>query len=92
MVRMYLEWFKGVYSVNIEFLGVVMREEFETWFVKNYSELFHKGGKPLEKDISGIYTDRGTLGMWIVWCYKTEETVEIKSKIKQFLIEKGLYE
>ena len=73
-------------------MGGGVREEFETWFIKNYSELFHKGGKPLERNSSGIYTDRGTLGMWIVWCYKTEETIEIKSKIKQFLIEKGLYE
>lgn len=66
-----------------------MREEFETWFVKNYPELLHKGS-PLLRNEDGIYIDRGTLGMWLVWRYKTEEMNSFKIEVKQLLAEKGV--
>lgn len=89
MVHTYLRSFKVAYSVSMELLGGGMREEFETWFVKNYPELFHKGA-PLLRNEDGIYIDRGTLGMWLVWRYKTEEMNSFKIGVKQLLVEKGV--
>lgn len=68
-----------------------MREDFERWFFERYSNLFNGEISPLNRDSKGIYTDRGTLGMWIVWSYKEREISEMKVKIKQFLIDKGFY-
>ena len=82
---------KVAINANNSVLRGVMREEFESWLLKNFPELFHKGS-PLIRNKDGVYVDRGTLGMWIVWRHKTEEMNGFKVQVKQLLVEKGVYE
>lgn len=61
-----------------------VRKEFETWFFLQYRELFHRMN-PLDRDSKGVYTDRGTLGMWVVWCKKEEDMMDFKRRLKTYL-------
>lgn len=57
-----------------------LRSDFEKWFTENYLELFEKCN-PLKVNEKGVYEDRGTLGMWIVWQKKSSELRLVEKQI-----------